>query len=87
MVDTLLCVQKSYVCVRLRSVRFRSVILTSVSVILGQTRPRITNTVLVNGNATAGRVEVMVDGVWSTVCDDNWDSREATVVCTSLGLS
>uniref|UniRef100_A0A8D2MGK2 SRCR domain-containing protein n=1 Tax=Zonotrichia albicollis TaxID=44394 RepID=A0A8D2MGK2_ZONAL len=32
----------------------------------------------------AGRVEISLHGVWSRVLDDNWDIRDAHVVCTQL---
>lgn len=38
-------------------------------------------------NATSGRVEVCVSGVWGSVCNSGgWDAINAAVVCRQLTL-
>lgn len=34
-----------------------------------------------------GRVEICHEGVWNTICDNQWGNVDASVVCTQLGLT
>ena len=36
---------------------------------------------------TRGRIEVCVGERYGTICDDNWDNEDASVICSQLGFS
>ena len=42
---------------------------------------------LEGSTALEGRVEICLNNVWNTICDDGWQNVDAKVVCRQLGYS
>ena len=38
-----------------------------------------------SSNPREGTVEICVNGYWGTICSNGWDSRDAMVICSTLG--
>ena len=42
---------------------------------------------LIKDAVSRGTVEVCVNNMYGSVCADNWDNRDASVLCSQLGFS
>ena len=66
---------------------FRSDVLSASQLDTCVRRRTTTGVRLASGpNRFEGRVEVLLDGTWHAVCDDDWDEEDAEVVCAQLGF-
>uniref|UniRef100_A0A8C9FD46 Macrophage receptor with collagenous structure n=1 Tax=Pavo cristatus TaxID=9049 RepID=A0A8C9FD46_PAVCR len=45
------------------------------------------NNIRIAGGGRSGRVEIFHQGSWGTICDDDWDTQDASVVCRMMGYS
>ncbi|KFR07650.1 Deleted in malignant brain tumors 1 protein, partial [Opisthocomus hoazin] len=64
----------------------KSLTICSLGLFAGAPAPGSTPIRLVNGSSfCSGRVEVLHNGKWGTVCHDNWSLMDAEVVCREVG--
>uniref|UniRef100_A0A1B8XW57 T-cell differentiation antigen CD6 n=1 Tax=Xenopus tropicalis TaxID=8364 RepID=A0A1B8XW57_XENTR len=47
--------------------------------------PELSVKLVGGGSPCAGRVELLLDEVWGSICDDGWDALDAQVTCRQLG--
>ena len=40
---------------------------------------------MVGGNDIEGRIEIRLDGNWTSICSEEWDDEDANVTCQQLG--
>lgn len=45
------------------------------------------NVIRIAGGGRRGRVEIFHQGSWGTICDDDWDNQDASVVCRMMGYN
>ncbi|XP_061177723.1 uncharacterized protein LOC133186505 [Saccostrea echinata] len=58
-----------------------------IGVVCTDTPPKLQIRLVGGARTDEGRVEVNIGAGWGTVCDDEWDSNEAAVVCRMLGFT
>lgn len=57
------------------------IILSIIYITAGQLRAR-----LLEGNTSSGRLEVLNNGTWGAMCDEDFGLQETQVACRMLGF-
>ena len=42
---------------------------------------------LVGDDDYSGKVEICINHMWTSICNNNWDEKDAIVACRQLGFS